>query len=193
MKCNEFNKGDTVRYQLLNSSRTAEVLEVGVWDFIDEIKVNLKWLDGPSKGKTEYIGTAFLTVIEKAINMDYNFYYPAECFDLAEPVEQKLTPHVHADVMKAYADGYTIQCLQITGNWYDIPVPQFDPRCNYRVKPKELVVTYKYRGIDKTGFVSEFIYSSVSELKEKTFRTPVKALKSTLHDGLMVDTEIISL
>lgn len=58
--------------------------------------------------------------------------YP-DCFDLVR------TPHVHAEVIKKFAEGYPIQVEQrgwATG-WSDVQYPRFDPSENYRVKPEK--------------------------------------------------------
>lgn len=47
------------------------------------------------------------------------------------------TPKPHADVIKAWADGYEVQMSNGTdNNWIDIPNPSFYPEVKYRVKPE---------------------------------------------------------
>lgn len=111
------------------------------------------------------------------------------------------------ELMKAYLEGKEIEYKSTPiSHWmnasnYGCPTYQ-DPvivcimnmEDGYtRIKSPEPVVTYKFRGIDKTGYVGEFIDSSFGALKMEYGRSIVKALKITLHDGLMVDAEIISL
>lgn len=48
------------------------------------------------------------------------------------------TPHKHAEVIKAWADGAKIQVLGHSGKWVDIPLNQPDWAycCEYRIKPE---------------------------------------------------------
>lgn len=56
--------------------------------------------------------------------------------------ENKYTPHVHAEAIKAWADGKTIQGRHGPGfDWFDVPNPKWNPNWEYRVKP-EVVVDY---------------------------------------------------
>ena len=60
-----------------------------------------------------------------------------------------MTPHKHADIIKAWADGAEIQHrLDNRDEWYTIPVagktqcaPAFKPEWEYRIKPQ----TIRYR------------------------------------------------
>lgn len=67
-------------------------------------------------------------------------------------------PHVHAEVIKAWADGATIQILNYKGLWLDLPSPSgrpchnFWPDSKYRVKPE----TVKYRVALVRGIYSPF-------------------------------------
>lgn len=46
------------------------------------------------------------------------------------------TPHKHAEVIRAFADGATIQVGYPTGEWVDNAYPHFDEKVQYRVKPE---------------------------------------------------------
>ena len=60
-------------------------------------------------------------------------------------------PHKHAELIKAWADGCTMQCLQECGGhsygtcptpfWEDVDSPTWDLKYKYRIKP----ITKKYR------------------------------------------------
>jgi hypothetical protein len=63
-------------------------------------------------------------------------------------------PHVHAALIKAWADGATIQCKWSDSKsgapdkWEDLGTPQWLRDCEYRIKP----TTGKYRvWLDKEG------------------------------------------
>lgn len=45
------------------------------------------------------------------------------------------TPHKHAVVIKAWADGAVVQKEIEPGRWMDCPNPHFDTRTAYRIKP----------------------------------------------------------
>ncbi len=56
------------------------------------------------------------------------------------------TPHKHAEVIKAWADGAAVQILTAgsAAGWVDLPVaseakhaPQWNPEYEYRIKPEE--------------------------------------------------------
>lgn len=45
-------------------------------------------------------------------------------------------PHVHAEVIKAWADGAEIEAEFPNGTWSVVTNPSWFKDCNYRVKPK---------------------------------------------------------
>ena len=59
------------------------------------------------------------------------------------------TPHVHAELIKAWADGAEIESLTIH-DWKDCFQPRWSPSCEYRIKPepKPDVVLYAVAYID---------------------------------------------
>ena len=46
-------------------------------------------------------------------------------------------PHPHAALIKAWADGATIQSETTGGIWVDVPHPSWFPDLKYRIKPEE--------------------------------------------------------
>lgn len=57
--------------------------------------------------------------------------------------ERKPVPHKHAEVIKAWVDGITVQVQGASGTWYDIDppserlsTPEFKKDCVYRIKPQ---------------------------------------------------------
>ena len=47
------------------------------------------------------------------------------------------TPHKHAELIKAWADGAEIECKQIEdGNWLSVSQPAWDKASEYRIKPE---------------------------------------------------------
>jgi len=62
--------------------------------------------------------------------------------------ETKKIPHVHAELIKAWADGAEIEC-PIFGTWMGVKNPMWFPHETYRVKPapiieNEPVVLYRF-------------------------------------------------
>jgi hypothetical protein len=56
-------------------------------------------------------------------------------------------PHIHADAIKAWADGAEIECRQLSGgNWLPVYDPAWSKVSEYRVRPepKPDVVMYGY-------------------------------------------------
>lgn len=54
----------------------------------------------------------------------------------------------HRDVILAYADGADIEYYDY-GTWRDTPAPQFDPRTEYRVKPKEEIIPMDFSDAER--------------------------------------------
>jgi hypothetical protein len=46
------------------------------------------------------------------------------------------TPHVHAELIKAWADGAEIECSFDEGKWEVISKPNWLETCQYRIKPE---------------------------------------------------------
>lgn len=54
-------------------------------------------------------------------------------------------PHVHAALIKAWADGARIQCdVSGRGGWVDCPTPSWLNEVIYRIKPKPQVKKYRW-------------------------------------------------
>lgn len=58
-----------------------------------------------------------------------------ELKQMLKPVEQK-KPHVHADLIHAWADGAEVQYWE-QGEWHDCNRPSWFPDIEYRIKPEE--------------------------------------------------------
>lgn len=46
-----------------------------------------------------------------------------------------MKPHKHAELIKAWADGAVIQCMDVRGKWRDVS-PAWDEDLDYRIKPE---------------------------------------------------------
>ena len=71
--------------------------------------------------------------------------------------EEKKVPLVHAEVIKAWADGAQIQCLHQDGpwegSWMDCD-PMWHPKSKYRVKPKPPVKKWRFVYQSRNGVVT---------------------------------------
>ena len=55
------------------------------------------------------------------------------------------TPHKHAELIKAWADGAGIEYMsKITDNWVSIPSPSWAAHTKYRIKPEPKPDTIRY-------------------------------------------------
>ncbi len=70
-------------------------------------------------------------------------------------------PHPHAEVIKAWADGYEIQFWGVSAQrWHDTTYPEFSPHIKYRIKP-EPTTWYQVVCKDHFGmFIPDGLFSS---------------------------------
>jgi hypothetical protein len=56
------------------------------------------------------------------------------------------TPHIHADVIKAWADGAEIEVIHntISDGWLPTNAPDWSLSCSYRVKPERKLDNQRY-------------------------------------------------
>jgi hypothetical protein len=63
------------------------------------------------------------------------------------------TPHKHAELIKAWADGTGIQYLTAHGDWIDAPDPCWTHLgFKFRIKPKEKPLVVRWLWADKDGY-----------------------------------------
>jgi len=68
------------------------------------------------------------------------------------------TPHIHADLIKAWADGAEIEYLDVgsASVWRSVTSPRWDGQGSYRIKPEpkpDVVEKYFANGYTKYGCV----------------------------------------
>lgn len=87
-------------------------------------------------------------------------HYYAERFELVS----ELTPHVHQEVIIAYANGEKIQhfCDHM-GEWFEIKSPAFHPDIKYRVKPQK---TEKELKIEELKETIDDLQKQINELED---------------------------
>lgn len=54
------------------------------------------------------------------------------------------TPHKHAELIKAWADGEAIQSRPVGGQWEDAPSPGWYSNKEYRIKPEPKKVQLRF-------------------------------------------------
>lgn len=107
-------------------------------------------------------------------------------------------PHIHAEVIKAWADGAKIQYESSAGEWRDIAHnnPMWEQHTKYRVKPEPVV---KYHGIMQgLGSFQDFNHNTGYHMLESHVRSNdvdkwkvIAVVKTTFVDGVPVATEIL--
>ena len=78
-------------------------------------------------------------------------------------------PHKHAAIIKAWADGAEIECLDDAGKWVSCLIPDKPLWCEntiYRIKPKEKVVRWQWVSIYTSGIpqLSRYFYSEAEAM-----------------------------
>lgn len=110
--------------------------------------------------------------------------------------EKKYTPHVHAEVIKAWADGKPIEFLY-NGLWKTYcpedgnPGPAWYPEYRYRVKPEEVV---DYTIVFRNGAAGCTYYLNMDEVKRyyvNFLDNSQGFCKRTTIDGKVVALEFI--
>ena len=105
---------------------------------------------------------------------------------------KKYTPHVHAEVIKAWADGKAIEFRPGSDyKWKDTDSPRWIHLYQYRVKPEEVV---DFAPIHHNGIPGAQFFKSIINLKTY-FEHPEEFqgyLKRTRIDGKVVSFEFIS-
>ena len=104
---------------------------------------------------------------------------------------EKYTPHVHAAVIKAWADGKPVEWRQSSDyEWNDAHSPCWGLGLQYRVKPED-VVDYTVVLVD--GRAGVVFTSAISELKYYYAAYNYQGyMKRTRLDGKVVSFEFIS-
>lgn len=103
--------------------------------------------------------------------------------------------HPHAEVIKAWADGKTIQVRALGGDWRDFTYDgtnflEFSKQFEYRIKPEEAV---RYTIISQKGNAGVAWFETPSTaLDYYTSPSPIQGfLKRTTVDGKVVKMEFV--
>lgn len=115
---------------------------------------SLAVIEGDIYTVKECISNSLITLVGKG-----SFTYGPENFELMEEGKMsectcnKKTPHVHAELIKAWADGAIIQFEYHCGEWKDTfrNSPQWDVRTNYRIKPEPNPDVVLWGVVDSVG------------------------------------------
>ena len=98
-------------------------------------------------------------------------------------------PHVHKDVIIAYANGAEIE-FKSTEGWVKCANPSFYPFHEYRVKPRPLVKKYRWvvaSPVSTLLQVTEGVYASAEEFKERNTCSNMRAIQKV--DSTMIEVE----
>ena len=110
------------------------------------------------------------------------------------PTENKYTPHVHAEVIKAWADGKPIEYRPNSHDgWEPLDDPRWNPGWQYRVKPEEVV---DYTVVISNGVVGASYARDKTDLLTQRYyqshRNDFQGYcKRTTIDGKVVKLEFI--
>ena len=75
------------------------------------------------------------------------------------------TPHKHAELIKAWADGAKIQGLFGGETWRDVDTPSWQVHRQYRIKPEPKKVQIRFFE-DTSGFVRCWLSTNLGSLQE---------------------------
>lgn len=90
-----------------------------------------------------------------------------------------MKPHVHAALIKAWADGANIQCLCNDGKlWIDHATPMWFTTAQYRIKPREF---------PKTSLKCDTLFNVFSSDTE--FRSGIMMVANAAIKQYILDTE----
>lgn len=104
---------------------------------------------------------------------------------------EKYTPHVHAEVIKAWADGKAIEFRPGSDyKWRNADNPRWVTEYQYRIKPEEVV---DYTMVLVEGRPGAIFTSTISELPYYYVANNYQGfMKRTRLDGKVVSFEFIS-
>lgn len=96
------------------------------------------------------------------------------------------TPHKHAELIKAWADGATIQCKDAQSNWCNVAFndPSWNTHYEYRIKPEpkpDVVIEYTIelsQQTDVQGKNLNFWVNRINDNVRFTFDGETGALKA---------------
>jgi hypothetical protein len=79
-----------------------------------------------------------------------------------------MKPHKHAELIKAWADGHTIQTQsKIDGSWWDQDDPEWDEGYEYRIKPAEKQPDVRWLWANINGSIST-TFASIEQVNAQS-------------------------
>ena len=100
-------------------------------------------------------------------------------------------PHIHAEEIKAWADGAEIQLQMTDGSWVDEPAPTWWRGCFYRIKPEPKPDVVRYACHDRFEN-SEFMQLRLYRMAQN-IDSPTGQLKLTFdgETGKLKSAEVL--
>lgn len=142
----------------------------------DKVKVVTPFF--PIEQETIHTVTKLLPGMFVELNNSPTPIFAMEGFELVQgESEPELTPHKHAEFIKAWADGAEIQCLQeASKQWVTLSEPRWDIVAEYRIKPSEAdLQLQKEQKKALTALINE--HEEILLRSEKHIKRLVKQLK----------------
>lgn len=99
------------------------------------------------------------------------------------------TPHVHAELIKAWADGAEIQFFNpATNEWTDIESPDWMPHVQYRIKPEKKPDIHMYYN---ATFYPDRKFTDIKDCKYHLHLPPTLKLTFDGDSGQLIAAEVI--
>lgn len=76
------------------------------------------------------------------------------------------TARVHAELIKAWADGATVQAKAANGEWFDCRTPSWFPQDEYRIRPEPRPDVTLYCWVDNLVLDDPNLYGFITNARE---------------------------
>jgi hypothetical protein len=101
-----------------------------------------------------------------------------------------MTPHVHQELIKLWANGNIIQCYLNNSTWIDVDAPMWDPKVKYRVKPEQFQYrVYTYENYYKNDKEDKILVGITSKPKFEVLIEAHNDFVEWVTDWIIVETK----
>ncbi len=84
-----------------------------------------------------------------------------------------MKPHKHAELIKAWADGAEIEYKVHNGGWVALEHPSWDDHNEYRIKPEQTVVRWKWAYRSSGEWLESEMFMTQDEINHRQKAFPV--------------------